>query len=281
MGGSGQLAFASDRTGIPQIWLVNSDGSGLVQLTEMGDGACQPTWSPDGEQLIFISPCRNNQEIYPNSSLFLIRADGSELTPLPTILGGDYDPAWSPDGTQLAFTSLRRGNLPQVYLMDLEGYETQQLSPDFIQDSQPAWSPDGGLISFVSLRKGPFQIWTMDKSGAAQELFSRSGGAKNGNPVWSPDGSVIVYDQSSRQGEVPTLFAARVEESGLNQIRLFQDWVPSREADFSPDGFWLAFESWPEGSNHDIYIMRSNGLDRLALTLDPAWDFDPAWRPAP
>jgi serine/threonine protein kinase len=279
-GGMGQVAFASDRTGIPQIWIVNVDGTGLRQITDRLEGACQPSWAPDGERLVFISPCRSNQEIYPNSSLFIINADGSDITPLPTILGGDFDPDWSPDGNFIVFTSLRNGNRNQVHVMDLRDLSVKLLSEEFVQDLQPAWSADGEQIAFVSTRKGPFQLWTMDPNGSSQELFSRSASARNTNPVWSPDGSVIVFDQSKGLGEVPTLFAARFEEGGMNEFRIFENWIPSREADYSPDGFWLVFESWPDGRNHDIYMMTANGVDRQPLTTDPGFDFDPAWRPA-
>jgi len=50
------------------------------------------------------------------------------------------------------------------------------------------------------------------------------------------------------------------------------------DAMISPDGFWLVFKSWISGS-HDIYLMRSNGIDREPLITDPAYDFDPVWRP--
>jgi Tol biopolymer transport system component len=52
-----------------------------------------------------------------------------------------------------------------------------------------------------------------------------------------------------------------------------------RESSYSPDGAWIAFESWPEGSNHDIYIMTPNGLGRQRLTSEEGFEFDPAWRP--
>jgi Tol biopolymer transport system component len=52
-----------------------------------------------------------------------------------------------------------------------------------------------------------------------------------------------------------------------------------RKADYSPDGYWLVLESWPDGVNHDIYIMLPNGAERTQLTFDPALDFDPVWRP--
>jgi len=50
------------------------------------------------------------------------------------------------------------------------------------------------------------------------------------------------------------------------------------DASYSFDGYWLLFTSWYSGS-HDINIMRTNGIDRGAIVADPAYDFDPAWRP--
>ncbi len=53
--------------------------------------------------------------------------------------------------------------------------------------------------------------------------------------------------------------------------------VPMREARYSPDGLWLIFESWPEGGNHDIYIMTANGSNRQRISENPLNDFDGAW----
>ena len=78
-----------------------------MKITDLQDGACQPSWSPDGKQLVFTTPCDGNQELYPGAALFTINADGTNLTPLPSVFGGDFDPAWSPDGKKIAFTSIR------------------------------------------------------------------------------------------------------------------------------------------------------------------------------
>lgn len=280
-GGTGQIAFASDRTGLPQIWLMNADGTAQGQITEMVDGACQPDWSPDGSRLVFISPCAFNQERYPGASLFIVNADGTNLTPLPTIPGGDFDPAWSPDGTRIAFTSLRDFNRPQIYVINLEDDSVESLSANTVQDFQPAWHPTAERIAFISTRRGPYQIWTMDNDGNEAEIFSRSGSLKNSRPVWSPDGQLILFTQTEVLGGVPRLMSARYEVEIYMERKVVPDATPMREGVFSPDGFWLAFESWPEGGNHDIYIMTTNGVARQRMTDDQAFDFDPAWRPAP
>ena len=278
-GGIGQIAFASDRTGLPQVWLVNADGTGSHQITEMPEGACQPSWSPDGSKLVFISPCAFNQEMYPGASLFIINADGTNLTPLPTIPGGDFDPAWSPDGTRIAFTSLRDFNRAQIYVINLEDNSVQSLSNNTVRDFQPAWYPDGSLLAFISTRRGPFQIWIMKSDGSDPQLFSRSGNLKDTHPVWSPDRQLIMFTQSEILGGVPRLVAARFGGETYMENKVVPDAAPMREGVYSPDGFWLAYESWPQGNNHDIFIMTTNGVARQNLTNDQALDFDPSWRP--
>jgi Tol biopolymer transport system component len=53
---------------------------------------------------------------------------------------------------------------------------------------------------------------------------------------------------------------------------------PNEDPDWSPDGRWITFESWRQ-NNHDIWIMTANGGQPVAVTSDPAWDYQPAWRP--
>jgi serine/threonine protein kinase len=280
-GGAGQLAFASNRTGTSQIWVINSDGTGLRQVTDTQQGACQPDWSPDGEQIVFISPCDVIQEIYRESSMFIIQSDGSGLTPLPSVGGGDYNPAWSPDGSTIAFTSLRTGDRPQIYLMDVENYEVVQLTEGVLREFQPSWSADSSQIIYISTRKGPYQVWIMNADGSDKYRFSVSGDLKDTYPKWSPDGQVIVFTQSEGEGSVVRLVGARYPDGAVQEFKLFPfpGLNPMRKVDFSSDGFWIAFESWPKGANHDIYIMTPNGAELTQLTTDPALDFDPAWRP--
>lgn len=278
-GGTGRIAYASDLTGIPQIWIMNADGSSPAQVTDMQGGACQPVWSPSGERMAFVSPCEGNQEIYPGAGIFILDLESGDVVGLPSVPGGDFDPQWSPDGSKMIFTSLRDYNRAQIYEIDLENNSVRSLSANTVRDSQPSYSPDGSRIAFVTTRRGPYQIWIMDDDGGELMLLSRSGSLKNTHPQWSPDGAVIMFTQTELLGGVPRLVAMRVEEGNLIENRVIQEVIPMREAAYSPDGAWIAFESWPEGGNHDLFIMTPNGSARQRLTDDQAYNFDPDWRP--
>ena len=288
IGGGGQIAFASERSGLPQIWLINVDGSDLIQLTDDQGGACQPDWAPDGTKLVFVSPCPRNQDAYPGSSLFVINADGSGLTVLPTFPGGDYNPSWSPDGESILFTSIRAGGRPQIWVLNLGTNQTTNLSDSVARDFQPIWSPDGNSIGFTTTRLGSSQIWFMDTDGEGQNFFSRSDEFENSEAVWSPNGEIILFTQRGTSGGITWLSAATWEDGGSS--RGFNEFLtigdagersrnPMREADYSPDGIWLVISNNPGGDNHDIYIMTSSGASMRRLTIDPAADFDPNWRP--
>jgi serine/threonine protein kinase/Tol biopolymer transport system component len=278
LGGAAQIAFASSRSGAMEIWLMNVDGTGLRQITDIPEGACQPRWSPDGSQIVFISPCVRHLITYPGASLFIVNADGSGLVPLPNAPGGDYDPSWSPDGNEIAFTSLRKSGVPGIFILNLADYAIKSLVEDETRAiSQPAWSPNGSELAYVNSDN---RIWVMDVNGDNRRGLAIGGGDYVINsPAWSPDGSVVIYTRTviSDTTGATVLMAVPYTETGAMPVEVPNSQLVA-DANYSFDGFWLLFTSWFSG-NHDIYIMRANGVDRHPVLVDPAYDFDPVWRP--
>lgn len=285
-GGTGEIAFASNRSGVPQIYLSDLSGTNITQITNMEKGACQPSWSPDGMKLVFTSPCPGMDEFYYNSSLYVINMDGSNLTPLPTAPGGDFDPAWSPDGTRIAFASMRNENQLDVYALNLNDNSTERLTLTGADDEPrwPAWSPDGKQIAYSVKRFDAYQLWLMTDAGADQQQIIRSGTTLSDYlPAWTPDGLFIIFNQRSSGGLIyfmQTQSENRPDEQG-SRMKITPS--PVEDADVSPDGQWIVFEGQAaEGSsNKEIFYSAISGGDRLQLTSASAMDFDPAWRPLP
>jgi Tol biopolymer transport system component len=287
-GGGPRIAFASNRSGSVQIWVTElgaPDDSAAVQLTDMPGGACQPNWSPDGAQLVFISPCDRNREEYSDSLLYLINADGSGLTELPS-RPGDRDPVFSPDGTRIAFTSSRVNGRPQIFLLDLATNEAANFSNSTTRDEQPTWSPDGAYLIYIIHTN---QLWYKDVGTGVIGKVSTSDDRDNGLPRWSPSGDRILFLQQSITSSAPPYFqvifwdeAPSPTGSGLPEQKFTTEVVMAmRDPAFSPDGRWVVYSSNPDGANHNIYVVDLAGGHLTQATFDDALDFDPAWQPAP
>ncbi|NTV36709.1 MAG: protein kinase, partial [Anaerolineaceae bacterium] len=269
LGGSyGEIAFSTDRSGSMQIWLMDASGNNLRQLTNTLNGACQPAFSPDGTKLAFVSPCLKRGDKYPGANIYIqdILTDKVEKMANGSP-EGDYDPDFSPDGKKLAFTSQRTGK-EHVFVINLETNVIEEISNSIQADYNPVWDPSGKNLAIVR-QSTSMQIWILPTNGQQAWQFSRSGDFNNYNPIWSSDGLFILYGQTSASGGMPALVRRNYDdrenskETRIPSAISNQPAYPIRDASISPDGKWLVYESWPDGNNHDIYVMDIEGGNRV------------------
>ena len=156
-----------------------------------------PAWSPDGQQIAFAS---THGEIRGRSDweLYVADANGDNLRRLTFSRGNDISPVWNPAGNRIAFISNRASVPPQLYIMDSEGGNLQQITDSGHAD-EPSWSPDGRIIAYAwQPPRGASDIYIYDlESGRNIQLTQNRG--FNERPSWSPDGRHLVF-QSDRNG---------------------------------------------------------------------------------
>jgi TolB protein len=170
-----QIAFRSERSGEPEIWIMNADGTGRRRLAE----GLSPAWSPDGSLIAFAG----------RAGLSVIGSDGTGRRVLPHTEGGEY-PSWSPDGSRIAFNSNLTGD-HVMYIAQADGSKVVDLS-SVGEGWQVDWSPDGRSILFTSHRDHPdnyTDVYVMRPDGSAVHRLTHN---LSYTPAWSPDGDSIV-----------------------------------------------------------------------------------------
>ena len=255
---SGKIVYTCFVKQIDQICIMNADGSGQTQITQMEATAFYASLSPNGETVYFSSRQSGNFEIYS------IRVDGKEMQRLTKGLGALYAPELSPDGKQILFTNGSSG----IWVMKVNGNAPRALTTK--NDIDPTWSPDGSMIAFASSRRGERQLFIMDADGSNIRQVTNLEDM-GGRSTWSADGKKLAF-YAGPAGD-HNIYTINIDGTGLAQLTYSGDNLgPS----WSPDGNWIAFTSFRDGNN-EIYIMRPDGTNPTRLTNNLTSEWQPRW----
>jgi Tol biopolymer transport system component len=213
-----QIAFASNRHGSFDLFVMNADGTGTEVLVSTSEDDTYPSWSPNGAKVAFARgdqgdiwvtnsdgtgthaisehPASESQPSWspdgdwiayvrrtPGTSareLWLMRPDGTRRHALTSLSGAIYSPAWSPDAKRIAFAGAVNGTTYDIYTIDVNANGIKRLTRASESSFEPAWSPDGKTIAFA--REG--SIFTIDLKGNETELTDPEG--NDSSPVWNP-----------------------------------------------------------------------------------------------
>jgi len=227
-----RIAFVSERSGHPEIWVCNSDGSSPVQVTSFhGPDVTTPRWSPDGRRIAFDSDAEGGE-----FDIWVIGADGGKPVRMTTHPANDGNPSWSHDGRWIYFDSARTGE-QQVWKMPADGGEATQLTRD--GGYAPLESPDGKFLYYT---KNLFNttLWRVPLvGGQAAKVLEGLYIYINLAIVDKGIYFVPVPDEASRSSSV------RFLDLQTNQIRRVASFeglgLLADGLAFSPDGQWILY----------------------------------------
>ena len=131
------------------------DGARPQTLLESGEPIMSPSWSPNGQDVAYVSFETDLPRIYIQN---IATGQRRQITNYPNI---NSSPVWSPDGTKLAMVLSKDGS-PDIYVQDLNNNQLIRITDHPAIDTEPSWTPDGRHIVFMSDRTGQPQIYQME-----------------------------------------------------------------------------------------------------------------------
>jgi DNA-binding winged helix-turn-helix (wHTH) protein/Tol biopolymer transport system component len=236
-------------------WVVPILGGAARRLPD-GIGG---TYSPDGSSVIYSTM---------TGDIFIVRTDGTGKDKLASVGSGARGFRWSPDGKVIRFS---KGGL--LWEMSSDGTGIRRLLSDGKERGEQCcgrWTRDGRF--YVFLAGG--QIWALDNRHGLFHLPSSvpiqltSEPIRWGPPIPAPDGKTIFVDGKTLRGEL-----SRIDLKTGNP-QPFLGGISAEYVSFSPDGNYVAYVAFPEGT---LWKANHDGSNRMQLTQPPDYILNPRW----
>lgn len=265
---STRIAMVGARSGSKEIYVCDSDGQNLVQLTDDKSISIAPAWYPNGRRLVYTS----FRAAFPY--IYEINMSGSSasrvrVTDFP---GMNMCAAVSPDARKMAMCLSKDGN-PELYVMDLQSKRVARLTRTAgAGEASPSWSPDGRQLVFVSDSPGRPQLFVSNSDGSSVRRLSKRG-SENVAPDWGKNG-LIAYT-SLRDGHYQICV---IDMSTGEDKQLTSDGADYEDPSWAPDGRHLVC-SRSEGHRSAVYILDTMGDGLIRLTNASGDWRSPVWSP--
>jgi TolB protein len=173
----GKVAMVLSKSGSPDIYVCNADGSNLKQLTHTREDESSPCWSPDGKWICYAA------KINERRALWKISADGGEPQRIATSgVSNPSEPDWSPDGKWIVFTTQYAGGF-NICVVPAQGGTATVL----VNGEDPSWAPNSRTVVFAQRKGGNRILSLLDVPTKQVKDVSRVSGSNSSNsqPSWA------------------------------------------------------------------------------------------------
>ena len=263
------IYFVSNRTGHKEIWVMDPDGKNQKQLTRFNSDTVQPSVSPDGTKIAFMSYYRRTPNIYVFSVSPVL-----DLHFYNQAASVNETPSFTPDGKQIIYASAAGGQCCRLFTANLDGSGFRPVTTAGFIDVQPQINPKNPTqIAFASGRSGPEQVYRANIDGGDLERLS-DGTGEAASPAWHPDGHILAFSWTRGfAAGAWNIFVMDVASRSPTQLTHGEG--KNENPTWAPDGTHLAFASTRTGRSQ-IYTMLADGTQVQALTtagenLSPSW----------
>ena len=265
-----KIVYTSNRHGNAEIYIMNADGSQQVRLTNHPGNDFDPTWSPTGEHIAFVSE-REHEGLH---DIYLMDPDGGNIRRAFSVLDYRTAPTWAPDGKKIAYHTYSPVPDWAVYFNTIDRGNAERVAEvGKYPNGFPAWSPDGTEIAFIGTMRGapladgaiPIEqrIWIMNLQTGEKEALPvkiRKGSLRY--PAWSPDGKKLAFSWWKRDGNDRGIYIANRNGKNLEEIvgNAFSKLA------WSPDGQELLYRKTVDGQKQ---LLKINLHSRISTPLAP------------
>jgi TolB protein len=249
-----------------RLLVADADGYNPRTVLESREPIMSPAWSPDGQNLAYVSFEGKASAIYVQ------RLATGERRRVSARAGINGAPAWSPDGRKLALTLSRDGNL-DIYTLELATQTLTRVTSDDAIDTEAEWSRDGQSLYFTSDRAGNAQVYrvVLDEARRAERVTFTNG--YNARPRVSPDGKELAMITLDRGG-----YRVGVMDLASRNLRVLTSSRQDDSPSFAPNGALVIYAT-REGGRGALAIASSDGAFQQRLSADQGDVRDPAWQP--